>query len=145
MSLPAPPAGESKIWYSANCHCGAIRYRVLLPPLVATAEPISVMNCNCSLCTRNGYLNVYPLRGDVRVQLGEEEVLPGSPALRKAKEEVLGYYMPRGAGEGNEHVFCKKCGSSVWVDVKVGQQQVLGGEPDQVVVNVKIPSRRLTC
>ncbi|MCJ1478566.1 hypothetical protein MMC13_007247 [Lambiella insularis] len=138
MRLPPPPTGAFKTWHLANCHCGALRYRILLPSLAAAAGLVSVMNCNCSLCTRNGLLNIYPLRNDIRVQLGDSEVLPGSSAFRKAKEEVLGYYVPKGAGEAHEHVFCRNCGSSVWVDIKGGQDQVPEGEVDQIALNVRM-------
>ncbi|MCJ1407525.1 hypothetical protein MMC19_001596 [Ptychographa xylographoides] len=98
------------------------------------------MRCNCSLCTRNGYLNVYPLRNEIRVQLGSVEVAPGSAALRK--EIDLGYYTPKGAGEGSEHVFCVKCGSSVWVDRLGGEEgKAVDGEEDFVALNVRLSIR----
>lgn len=106
----------NKSWYPFNCHCGAIRYRVFLPPLVppqasepspSSSEsdpevmkpvPVPVISCACSICTRNGYLNAYPLRSEVRIRLrtgtgtdpkttpeeeqyDEEEVHPGSVQL----------------------------------------------------------------
>lgn len=68
--------------------------------------------------------------------------MPGSETLRSAKEEILGYYyVYRGAlGRENEHVFCKRCGSSLWVDAKGGEEMAKQtrkeGEEDIVAVNV---------
>lgn len=58
----APPTGALK-WYDLSCHCGAIQVSIELPPLYAEdAEvfPVSVMNDNCTICTKNGYLLTYP-------------------------------------------------------------------------------------
>jgi hypothetical protein len=124
---------ENKTWYSANCHCGAVRYRALLPPLPST----EVMSCNCAMCTRNGYLNLYPLRHEIKVRLdpgnAEEEASPGTDAVRNSTLG-LGYY-PLEA-KGTEHVFCLKCGSSLWVDANGGEKGALDGEPDIVAINV---------
>lgn len=41
--------------YNASCHCGYIRFAVTLsPPL----EEQRVLDCNCSICRRMGYLLV---------------------------------------------------------------------------------------
>ncbi|MCJ1427574.1 hypothetical protein MMC29_005477 [Sticta canariensis] len=165
MSSPAPPlcsssstASPIKTWHRANCHCGTVRYHVFLPALAGVANPHPVMSCNCSLCTRNGYLNVYPQRHEMLVQIhhhhdipGEEssqvllpESVPGSETLRSATEEILGYYHVYGGalGRENEHVFCKLCGSSLWVDAKGGEEMAKQtrkeGEEDIVAVNVRM-------
>ena len=39
---------DGSMVYEGNCHCGAVRYRVLTRPL----EEVKVMSCNCSLCSR---------------------------------------------------------------------------------------------
>lgn len=145
---PSPPASPLKTWHQANCHCGTVRYRVFLPPLASVPNPHPVMNCNCSLCTRNGYLNVYPQRHEIQVQIHRDmnegnrvEVVPGSETLRGDRSDVLGYYVYGVAPDKeNEHVFCKKCGSSLWVDTKGGEAQakktMKDGEKDIVAVNV---------
>lgn len=144
METPSLP----KSWQEGNCHCGAIRFRALLPPLttadataaVSTTPEVdaeadnrhTIISCNCSICTRNGLLNVYSTREEVRVRLGDSttETVPGSAELRE-KEAGLGYYM---FGKKDvEHVFCLTCGSSVWVAmVKEGV--------DAMAVNVSVVS-----
>jgi hypothetical protein len=60
MSEQAPPQQKeedekSSATYKAGCHCGYIKFSVTLtPPLPQT----KVLNCNCSACTRFGYLLV---------------------------------------------------------------------------------------
>lgn len=38
--------------YRGNCHCGAFVYEAQLPELTTVTE------CNCSICTKKGYLGV---------------------------------------------------------------------------------------
>ncbi|KAI4957330.1 hypothetical protein J4E86_005804 [Alternaria arbusti] len=51
--------------YAASCHCGSVQYSVLLSPPLAQWK---VVSCNCSICTRNGYLLVYPERSQLQVK-----------------------------------------------------------------------------
>jgi hypothetical protein len=157
-------ASPEKQWHSANCHCGIIQYRVLIRPLARDPVPHKVMNCNCHMCTRNGYLNVYPVRDEIRVRLpslptsaGEhkadtkegEEVSPGSEELRSIPG-ILGYYVFDYGPRETEHVFCLHCGSSLWVDANGGKKafqamiedakakgdDAKGQEKDIVAINV---------
>ena len=77
--------------YAANCHCGAVRLTVNIPSLTDH----KVMSCNCSLCTRNGYLNVYAERKDVIFHSGADN---------------LSTYPIQNM---NAHKFCSTCGSSM--------------------------------
>ncbi|KAJ7777280.1 Mss4-like protein [Mycena metata] len=47
--------------YHGSCHCGAIRYTLLNPQKIAKAT-----ECNCSICSRNAPLWIYPLTTTVR-------------------------------------------------------------------------------
>jgi hypothetical protein len=166
-SAPTP-----KQWQLANCHCGTIQYRVLIPPLTGVSDPHKVTNCNCHLCTRNGYLVVFPTREEIRVRLplppssspssrspsGRaqtdnerefEEVSPGSEQLRSIPG-ILGYYVIDDSPRKLEHVFCLRCGSSLWVDKDGGEKafrakiedakakgdEEAAKEKDVVVINV---------
>ncbi|KAE9370795.1 hypothetical protein N431DRAFT_510119 [Stipitochalara longipes BDJ] len=81
--------------YNGNCHCGAVTYAVKTKSL----EEQKVMCCNCSSCSRNGDLWIYPLKSDVVVQGGEN---------------LTGYAF---LSENALHSFCKTCGVSVLVKV----------------------------
>jgi hypothetical protein len=55
---------ELKTYYG-NCHCGAFKFNVKLPELK------SVLECNCSICSRKGYQWVFPSAGNFTVEKGE--------------------------------------------------------------------------
>ena len=48
----------------AECHCGNIK-------LEANSLPVSVTNCNCSICNRYGALWAYYTPGDVSINEGQ--------------------------------------------------------------------------
>ncbi|KAL9066304.1 MAG: hypothetical protein Q9161_007680 [Pseudevernia consocians] len=100
----------AKVWYEANCHCGAVKYKVNTPSL----ETQKVTNCNCSICCKNGYLNVYPKRAEVVFHRGEDHMKGYSFGTKK--------YM---------HKFCPTCGSSLFVDPHMD-------DPELMVVNVRM-------
>lgn len=83
--------------YAANCHCGAIRYTVTLPDALAPLGTAKINKCNCSICTKLGYLLVYPKREDVVFQDGCES---------KLRDYFFGKKL-------RSHRFCGECGSSV--------------------------------
>ncbi|KAF6231301.1 hypothetical protein HO173_010444 [Letharia columbiana] len=107
MSNSESPAN---VWYEANCHCGAIKYKVNVPSL----ETQKVTNCNCSICCKNGYLNVYPKRTDV--------------VFHKGEDHMKGYLFGE---ERCMHKFCPTCGSSLFVDPHMD-------DPELIVVNVRM-------
>ena len=53
--------------YRGNCHCAAFIYEVELPEIKA------VTACNCSICTKKGYLWVKP--SEIKVVKGDEDAL----------------------------------------------------------------------
>lgn len=53
--------------YRGNCHCGAFVYEVELPEIKA------VSTCNCSICSKKGYLWVKP--SEIKVVKGSEDAL----------------------------------------------------------------------
>lgn len=97
-------------WYHGNCHCEAIKFKVLVPSL----DEHQVSVCNCSACSRNGYMHVYVARDDV--------------VYLKGEESAKGYYFGK---KRAEHKFCPNCGSSFSVD----PHGAFGG-PDMVSINV---------
>ncbi|KAF2805494.1 uncharacterized protein BDZ99DRAFT_106240 [Mytilinidion resinicola] len=92
MPTPPPPSHT----YPASCHCGSVQYTVTLsPPL--TDPTREVFECNCSICSRNGYLLVYAKHEDVNFTAGEEIL----ERYTFAKARVA-------------HFFCPQCGSSLF-------------------------------
>lgn len=60
----APPAE-----FKGSCHCGDITFKVTMP----SPYDYAVSNCNCSLCTRWGYLNMTCALEDLEIQ-GEDKL-----------------------------------------------------------------------
>jgi hypothetical protein len=50
--------------YHGNCHCGAFKFTVKLPELK------SGMTCNCSICSKKGYIWVFPSKEDLEIHRG---------------------------------------------------------------------------
>jgi hypothetical protein len=75
--------------YRLSCHCGRIRLEV-------DAELGTVYQCNCSICTRSGFLHWYVAPEEVRLV---------------SERERLSTYVYRSA-TGGQH-FCPTCGTAV--------------------------------
>lgn len=71
---------------TGGCHCGAVRYR-------ATLRSFGVQECNCSMCSKKGYLHVI-------VQKRDFELVDGDGAYAT-------YRFNTGVAA---HHFCKACG-----------------------------------
>jgi hypothetical protein len=76
-----------KSWHSGGCHCGAVRFEVNAP-----AE-IELVDCNCSMCSKTGYLHLIVPKADFK--------------LVKGKTKLTTYTFNTGAAK---HLFCAKCG-----------------------------------
>ncbi|KAG9242421.1 Mss4-like protein [Calycina marina] len=79
--------------YQGACHCGGVTYAVKTRPL----EEIKVMQCNCSLCSRNADLFIYPPASAVALSKVSRANLTGYPFLSLK----------------SLHSFCKVCGVSM--------------------------------
>jgi hypothetical protein len=70
-----------------GCHCGAVRLRVRF------AAPPTLLDCNCSVCAKTGFLHLI-------VNADDFELLSGSDQLSE-------YRFGTGAAR---HLFCRVCG-----------------------------------
>jgi hypothetical protein len=62
----AETTGASELTtYKGSCHCGAVRYEV-------DAKLEQVMACNCSICSRAGYLLTFVPKAQFRLLSGED-------------------------------------------------------------------------
>lgn len=75
------------ITHQGGCHCGQIRYEVVAPPR------IKVSQCNCSICSKSGFLGLVVPAERFRLLQGEEH-------LRT-------YTFNTGVAK---HLFCARCG-----------------------------------
>ncbi|KAK3899066.1 centromere protein V [Staphylotrichum tortipilum] len=85
--------------YEAGCHCGYIKFSVTLTPALPETK---VMNCNCSACTRFGYLLVYPEASSVTWH-NDSRARCSTYRFNTKKKDQL---------------FCKHCGASLGIDFR---------------------------
>jgi hypothetical protein len=72
---------------SGGCHCGAVRFSAEI------SEPVELIDCNCSICAKTGYLHL--------IVSGEDFI------LERGGEAQSRYAFNTGTAE---HLFCKTCG-----------------------------------
>lgn len=72
---------------SGGCHCGAVRFEAEVGP---TPE---VLDCNCSICRKTGFLHLIVSHVDFRLLSGQDD--------------LTSYRFGTGAAE---HLFCGHCG-----------------------------------
>jgi hypothetical protein len=73
--------------FQGGCHCGAVRYEVTLEP------PTKAFACNCSICSRTGWLLAFAPDESFKLVGGED-------ALRDYQF----------AKKNTHHLFCTTCG-----------------------------------
>jgi hypothetical protein len=55
---------------TASCHCQAFTYTITASPPLSSPSA-EIMECNCSICTRNGYLFIYVPDAAVKFTKGD--------------------------------------------------------------------------
>ena len=90
---------------SGGCHCGRVRFRV-------TADLSRITECNCSICTKKGFLHLI-------VPPEQFELLSGADALTTYRFNI-------GTAK---HTFCSTCGIHAFY--------VPRSDPDKIDVNVR--------
>jgi hypothetical protein len=88
-----------------GCHCGRIAYEVM-------GRPDRVEQCNCSICTKKGYLHWIVPRGDFRLLTPIDDLATYTFNTRVAK-----------------HHFCPRCG--------VAPFYIARSDPDKIDVNAR--------
>jgi hypothetical protein len=91
--------------YEGGCHCGRVRFRV-------TAELNGVADCNCSVCTKKGFLHLI--------------VPPELFELLSGEDALSSYQFNTGTAK---HAFCRHCG--------IHPFYVPRSDPDKIDVNVR--------
>lgn len=93
------------LMHTGGCHCGKVRFRV-------HADLSEAILCNCSICTKKGFVHLI-------VEPARFELLAGGEAL-------LSYRFNTGIAE---HKFCRYCGIHPFYTPR--------SDPDKVDVNVR--------
>jgi hypothetical protein len=91
--------------YTGGCHCGAVRFEVDAP------EAVEVNRCNCSICSKSGFLHLVVPKSRFRLLQGEDA--------------LTCYTFNTGVAR---HLFCRTCG--------IKSFYIPRSNPDGVDVNV---------
>jgi len=97
---------EEMILHRGGCHCGRVRYEVRASPIINVSE------CNCSICSKSGYLGMIVSRDRFTLKSGEECLIE--------------YTFDSGVAK---HLFCKHCG--------IKSFYIPRSHPDGVSVNAR--------
>lgn len=147
--------------YRANCHCGHTRFTITLP----NPFPIYPINrCTCSICSKNGYLLVYPHKKDVQWISGSlcsiscPNNLHNHLRLSSTRPHLLLHFIIRSLPQADTdpesgyedlgeyrmgkkqtiHKFCRICGSSMLLDFCYHVREPDEPEKDEIAVNVSL-------
>jgi len=88
------------IKHSGGCHCGRVRFEVLAPAVIEVTE------CNCSICSKAGYLHLIVPRSRFTLLQGTEVLTEYSFNTGAAKHRfcsvcgVKSFYVPRSHPDG---------------------------------------------
>ena len=91
--------------FTGGCHCGRVRFRV-------TADLTHVLDCNCSICIKKGFLHLI--------------VPPHRFELLTAEEELTTYQFNTLTAK---HKFCRACG--------IHSFYIPRSDPDKISINVR--------
>ncbi|WP_343861706.1 GFA family protein [Aliiglaciecola litoralis] len=92
--------------YHGGCHCGAVKFEV------QCGEEIEVEDCNCSVCSKFGFLHLIVPKDDFKLLCGEQNLIE--------------YRFNTGVAK---HLFCGTCGAKPFY--------VPRSNPDGIDVNVR--------
>ena len=56
------------VWHRGGCHCGRVSIEAF-----ASAD-LELLECNCSMCSRSGYLHLIVTKDEFRLMAGEGDL-----------------------------------------------------------------------
>lgn len=92
-------------YVEGGCHCGAVRFRV-------RGRPDHLVVCNCSICSKKGYLHWFVSADDFELLTSEDALATYTFGTHTAK-----------------HHFCKTCGITSFY--------IARSHPDSIDVNAR--------
>jgi hypothetical protein len=93
-------SGPTMIVHSGGCHCARVRFEVIAPPALQVSE------CNCSICSKSGYLHLIVPADRFRLLSGEDVLTTYTFNTGIAKHRfcsvcgVKSFYVPRSHPDG---------------------------------------------
>ena len=88
------------LWHAGSCHCGRVRLEVLAP------ADLDLLECNCSMCARSGYLHLIVGAGQFRLLSGADDLVEYTFGTGVAKHRfcrhcgIKSFYVPRSHPDG---------------------------------------------
>jgi hypothetical protein len=88
------------IMHTGGCHCGRVRFEVRAPAKLQVSE------CNCSICSKSGYLHLIVPADRFRLLAGGESLTSYSFNTQTAKHlfcavcGIKSFYVPRSHPDG---------------------------------------------
>jgi hypothetical protein len=80
-------SGRPAVLHRGGCHCGRVRYEV------SAHSDLELLDCNCSMCRRSGYLHLIVTKARFKLLAGADDLF----------EYTFGTGTAR-------HLFCRHCG-----------------------------------
>ncbi|KAH8202116.1 hypothetical protein TruAng_003694 [Truncatella angustata] len=111
--------------YECGCHCGYIKFSMTLsPPLTGQPEGqnYKITECNCSACTRLGYLLTYPKATEVTWHNDGRARCSNYRFNTKQKDQM----------------FCPKCGASLGIDFREFHKQHTYGISARTIYGINL-------
>jgi len=112
-------AGPDMITHTGGCHCGRVRFEVVAPAQLRASE------CNCSICSKSGYLHLIVPAERFKLLSGEEALTTYSFNTHTAKHffcsvcGIKSFYVPRSHPDGiSVNVRCLDPGTAEAIEVK---------------------------
>ena len=91
---------NKNIKHLGGCHCGRVRFEVLAPARLEVGE------CNCSMCSKTGYLHLMVPAAQFKLLSGEEALSQYQFNTKTAKHffcshcGIKSFYVPRSHPDG---------------------------------------------
>ena len=91
------------VLHKGGCHCGRVRFEVLAPARLEVAD------CNCSICSKSGFLHLIVPKSRFRLLQGALTYRDDRLRLRllQGEESLTTYTFNTGTAK---HLFCATCG-----------------------------------
>ena len=86
--------------YKGGCHCGAVQFEV------EAEETIECQDCNCSICSKSGYLHLIVAKSKFKLLQGENNISTYTFDTGEAKHKfcntcgIKSFYIPRSNPDG---------------------------------------------
>ena len=88
------------LWHRGGCHCGRVQIEVLAP------ADLELLQCNCSMCDRSGFLHLIVAKEQFRLLSGADDLVEYTFGTHTAKHRfckhcgVKSFYVPRSHPDG---------------------------------------------